>query len=97
MKAPERNKLVRNANRGLRVFNGYFTEIPLDRIFATVKQFTGATPLDIDGTPWSGILCGAEGYTYIDLGADFPRNKLYVYWYKMAVSGKYEVNTYITS
>jgi len=57
--------LAKNANKinkelGKLTYNTYFVEIPLRQIFDILAK-CDQIPLDIDGTPWSGILCGHNG------------------------------------
>ena len=75
---------------------GYHEAIPLDEIFAAVKE-EGGLVVDEAGEPWSGILCGAEGHCVLHVNTEF-RNAvgLYIGWYKMEHTGRYEVTSYVS-
>ena len=70
----------------------YHREIPLDRIFAALKE-QGLEAVNEDGTPWSGMLTGASGRASIDLKGGHSTAALHIQWHKMP-SGRWEVNAY---
>lgn len=77
----------------------YFEAIPLSEIFGVLKD-VGYTPLQEDGRPWDGLLCGTEGQVYFDLGhsEDLKLDKsalLAMSWHKMT-SGRYEIISYVS-
>jgi hypothetical protein len=77
----------------------YHTEIPLGAIFNVLKS-NGVTPIQEDGTEWTGFLCGETGRTEISLKHNNCDNEitdsmLIIGWYKL-VSGRYEINAYIS-
>ena len=77
----------------------YFEAIPLDQIFGILKD-VDYTPLQEDGRPWDGLLCGTEGQVYFDLGhsENLKLDKsalLAMSWYKMP-SGRYEIISYVS-
>lgn len=79
-------------NRELSGLGVYFEEIPLCEIFDIVRRHAGSV-LDVDGTPWSGFLCGEDGSTWFAVtGYKFY---LRLSWHKMP-SGRYEVTTYVS-
>jgi hypothetical protein len=85
--------IIRNRiNRELKPFNGYFDAIPLSDIFDVIRRHSGE-PVQEDGTPWSGFLCGTEGTAII--GISGFRSCLRIDWYKMP-SGRYEVVVYVS-
>lgn len=87
----------RNAvNRQIGKMETYHAEIPLDAMFQMVAD-AGGRAVQEDGTDWSGILCGEEGHTVIEVKHPETSVKfgLYIGWYKMA-SGRYEVTAYIS-
>ena len=69
---------------------GYHAHLPLAAIFAATRRF--AEPVDVDGEPWAGFLCGHNGRATIDLAG--TKQCLQVQWYRMP-SGRFEVNAYI--
>lgn len=84
-----RNQAVGNS---LREISGqYHAGIPIGKILDSVRS-QGFEPVQEDGTPWEGMLTGAEGRASIDLKGS--KKALHVQWYKMP-SGKYEVNAYL--
>lgn len=78
-------------NRGLKVYNGYFPEIPLSDIFAVVRDNLGEVVQE-DGTLWSGLLCGEVGTVHFTIRD--CRSRLHLTWFTMP-SGKYEVTVYV--
>jgi len=80
-------------NKALSSFNTtYHVSIPLGEIFTVVYEFAGQV-IDVDGTPWSGFLCGDSGQTTFDIeGVKFH---LFLSWYTMP-SGRYEVIAYVS-
>ena len=99
---------IRNrVNRVLAPIGRTFHEkIPLNDIFQACTN-VGLQPLQEDGTPWSGILCGDNGRTTFDL-AFIERERpgyhtstpvqnavLVLEWHRMS-SGTYEINTYLS-
>ena len=100
-------KDIKKINSELRKFNDYFDEIPLNEISEVLNSF-GIKLLQEDGTEFSGILCGNNSYTTIEIGKDIieeldnliiyeiiKNTFLYISWYKMS-SGRYEIVTYLT-
>lgn len=88
MKASVRN----NINSALTVAcAGYHARIPLG-VVLDICANRGAQPVQEDGTPWSGILCGREGRCSIAL--DGHRETLNLSWYRMP-SGRYEFIAYV--
>jgi hypothetical protein len=71
----------------------YHGAIPLDAMFDACRA-AGLNPVQEDGTPWAGVLCGREGRATIAL-AD-SRKCLQLSWHKMEVTGRYEVTAYIS-
>lgn len=70
----------------------YHDEIPLDQIFCILRQ-AGLQPIDIDGTPWSGIICGSDARTRIQIRGQ--RFSLELAWFTMP-SGRYEITAYLS-
>jgi len=63
-----------------------------------VLEINNVIAVQEDGTPWSGILCGDDGNTSIELKIDdklIDNAMLILQWHKME-SGRYEINTYIS-
>jgi hypothetical protein len=94
---------VRNAvNTALRPVNRtYYPRIPLDEIFRACTD-NGLQPVQEDGRPWQGILCGTNGSTTFDLTCTqdnvpepVENAVLVLQWYKMP-SNRYEVNAYLS-
>jgi hypothetical protein len=78
-------------NRKLAALPTYHDSIPLQQIFNILAE-SDVQVLDVDGTPWSGILCGENA------SATFQTNvkaSLYLSWYRMP-SGKYEIVSYVS-
>ena len=84
----------------------YFEQIPLKDIFDILKN-NSLIALQEDNTPWSGFLIGRESNTTFPIAYEVSKDAegfyypvenavLYLYWYKMEESGRYEVNAYIT-
>lgn len=91
-------KNLKKVNNGLfDLSKTYHVAIPLNDAFDLLESH-GFTPVQEDGTPWSGIFCGREGRAVIDLtyGGILSRKCLVISWYKMDVSGKYEVTAYVS-
>jgi hypothetical protein len=76
----------------------YLNSIPLDAIFAAVRENIGEV-LDVDNTPLGGvILCGESGAVHFAIRSENGRNfsrKLHISWYTMQ-SGRYEVIAYVS-
>ena len=79
-------------NRQLSQIGTYHNEIPLDQIFEILRR-NGLEPIDEDGTPWSGILCGADASTTIRIRN--YRFSLRLDWFRMQ-SGRYEITVYLS-
>jgi len=76
--------------------NSYFREVPLKKMFGILEKHK-VTPIDDDGTYWSGFLTGRDGRASIGLaynGGTVKNASLQVQWHKMD-SGNYEVNAYM--
>jgi hypothetical protein len=71
----------------------YFTEIPLDKIFAFVETGFESKIIDEDGTPWSGLLLGDNSRTTFKI--ENIKYTLFLSWYKMP-SGNYEIVAYVS-
>ena len=87
-----RNRINRAITKNIPTYN---IDIPMDEIFECITAHDG-TPVQEDGTPWSGFMCGANGSATIEV--TFPTMKsMYVHisWYKMQ-SGRYEIVSYIS-
>jgi len=69
----------------------YYRAIPLSEIFQAARLV--GEPVQEDGTPWSGLLCGREGRAEIELNGS--RLWLHLQWYRLE-SGNYEVNAYVS-
>lgn len=83
----------RKIANGLReICKRYHERIPLGDIL-TVAKDSGLNPIQEDGTPWSGFLCGDTGEALIEL--DGVENLLVINWYRME-SGRFEVNVYLS-
>lgn len=67
--------------------------IPMESIFLACKD-NGYEPLQEDGTPWSGFLCGRDGKAIIDLSN--TSSTLVLYWHKFETTGRYEVVSYVS-
>jgi hypothetical protein len=89
---------VNRINLLLTELGNYHGSIPLDRIFAIVRDY-GFEPIQEDGTSWSGLLLGRESRTTIPL-RDESSGKvsrwLALSWYKMDKTGRFEVVTYVS-
>lgn len=70
----------------------YYERIPVGKIFDACRK-DGLEPIQEDGTPWEGMLLGAEGRTSIELQGS--KKRLHIAWYKMP-SGRYEVTPYVS-
>lgn len=86
-----------------KIINGlnskYHNAIPLDDAI-NAAMVSGLQVIDEDGEDWEGFVCGKEGHTTFNM-KDVATNKivnnmLVLSWYKMPVSGKYEVNFYFS-
>ncbi len=77
--------------------NHYFDSVPL----ADIQEFLmahGAEIMDDEGQPFRGFITGREGRTTFPIrfkGNDV-NSMLVLHWYKMPVSGKYEVVAYVS-
>lgn len=69
----------------------YHQTIPLNDLLDAVRPV--GEPVDVDGTPWAGLLCGRDGRTSIELKGS--RRWLHVQWFKFD-TGRYEVNAYVS-
>lgn len=72
----------------------YFYSIPLEDMFNAIKSF-GGQAVDIDGTPWDGLLLGEAGQAAIRIEGIKSVRSLIVTWYTMP-SGRYEVVAYVS-
>ncbi len=70
---------------------GYYDAIPLSAMFDAARNV--GEPVQEDGEPWAGFLCGREGRASIDLRDS--KLCLQVQWYAMP-SGRFEVNAYVS-
>ncbi len=90
--------VVNNINKELNIFNTKLQdEIPLQPIFDILKKYE-LTPLQEDGTEWSGFLLGTDSNTTIELGYSekiINNFVLHLSWYKYH-TGRYEINTYLS-
>lgn len=84
---------------------GYRNEVPVTDMIEALQQ-VGLVALQEDGTPWGGVLCGAEGRAALRLAFDgaeddrgiYPmiENAMFVLtWYKLQ-SGRFETVAYIS-
>jgi hypothetical protein len=76
----------------------YHTNIPLKEIFDAV-ELSGLTVVDEDGEPWNGILCGNVNraiFSLKNICNKIVKPMLVVSWYKMPITGKYEVTVYFS-
>ena len=88
---PSRASAIRKANDQLHaVCAGYHPAIPLSKIFDAARIV--GEPIQEDGTPWTGILCGRNGGANIEIRGS--KCRLHFQWYTME-SGRYEVVAYI--
>lgn len=71
----------------------YFWSIPLDEMFAAVRNFGGLV-VDEAGEEWSGFFCGEQGSATLKITGIKTVHGLVISWYKMP-SGKLEVIAYI--
>jgi hypothetical protein len=87
---------VSRANRTLHELasNKYHSAVPLDRIYDAVES----VGLTIDPEERACILCGREGRAAWDLFWEGKPAKqaLVLTWYKMDVTGRYEVVAYVS-
>lgn len=75
----------------------YHFEIPLDCLFEVLRR-EGINPVQEDGSPWSGFLCGEDGRAYFDLQGQDGRSLDYVLvvtWHRME-SGRWETVAYLS-
>lgn len=79
-------------NKALSHINSnYHPAIPLTHIFEVVRE--AGQVVDVDGTPWSGILCGDDSHCTFDI--EGSKLHLFLGWYRMP-SGNYEINAYVS-
>jgi hypothetical protein len=87
---------ARRANDALHdlVAKRYFSAIPLDRIYDIIEESGFA----FDAEDKSCILCGREGKATWELFHEGrpAKRMLVVTWYKMDVTGRYEVVAYVS-
>jgi len=94
-------KVLKTAQKELYKFmsenRDHFKDIPLDKIFSILKR-NGITPVQEDGTEWSGFLMGNNSNCTIDLAYDgkLIRHMLVLTWYKYNETGTWEVISYIS-
>jgi hypothetical protein len=75
----------------------YYDAIPLDALLDAARIV--GEPVQEDGTPWSGLLCGRTGRASIELAGS--KAALQLQWYRMGAvvngtAARYEVNAYIS-
>ncbi|MGW8177565.1 MAG: hypothetical protein ACWGQW_02050 [bacterium] len=90
-------KIRKSMNTKLHGMGNYHNGIPLGQAFEILKE-GGYFPLQEDGTPWEGIICGVEGQEYLPLMDDDGKvaKSVFVFsWYKMP-SGRYEFISYVS-
>lgn len=93
--------LRRQLNNALAAVPSFGTSIPLERIL-NLASICGLTPVQEDGTPWSGILCGDCGSCSIQLFNE-AENKLekvalQIRWWGPGYLGRpgvWETNCYV--
>lgn len=76
----------------------YQDQIPLGSIFTALHD-AGLFPVQEDGTPWSGMLCGREGRAEINLVDANKRpvpHRLILSWYRFETTNRYETVSYIS-
>jgi hypothetical protein len=94
MKTQTANTRKNRVNKFLNILGKYyFTEIPLDKIFAFVETGFESKIIDEDGTPWSGLLLGDNSHTTFKIKN--IKYTLFLSWYKMP-SGNYEIVAYVS-
>lgn len=74
------------------ISRSYYEHIPLGAMLVACED-AGLKPVDEDGSPWEGFLCGHEGRASIAL--EGSRKALQIQWYRME-SGRFEVNAYVS-
>lgn len=79
-------------NKDLSKIGTYHAEVPLTQIFEIVKNHAGEV-VDVDGTPWGGLLCGENGQATFDIAN--VKFHLFLSWYTMP-SGRYEITVYVS-
>ena len=83
----------------------YFDAIPLQKIFDILKKYD-IIALQEDKTPWDGFLMGRESSTTFPVAYEASKDEdefyepignaqLYLYWYRMEESNRYEINSYM--
>lgn len=97
MVAAEKKAINREIGKLLKPI--YFHEIPLEDLMDICER-NGYRVVDEEGNRWQGFLCGREGTVYFDLNNGLSKKpvanaKLALQWYKMEVSGRYEVTAYV--
>ena len=94
-----RTTTARRINKSLSALGSYHPEVPLNEIFECVNAQYG-TPVQEDGTPWQGMLCGAQGQTTIPVVWVDGSKPMYLHllWYKMdtRTGYRYEIVAYIS-
>lgn len=77
--------------------NHYFDSVPLSDIQEFLMAH-GADIMDDEGQPFRGFITGREGRTTfpIKFKGNDVNSMLVLHWYKMPVSGKYEVVAYVS-
>ena len=72
--------------------------VPMEGIFKAVRE-GNMLPVQEDGTPWQGVLCGDDGDARINL-TDMEHREidhlLVLTWHRMEQTGTYEVNCYVS-
>jgi hypothetical protein len=72
--------------------------IPLDDMFKALED-NGLTPIQEDGTKWSGFLCGLAGEAILNVineEGKLIKHFLCFQWYKDASQKTYELNAYLS-
>lgn len=99
-------KLRRDVNRELdsQVSSRLHEQVPLSLIFDVLER-RGLVALQEDGTPWSGMLLGADGRVQLPLAErrdgeehrpkPFTNATLLITWYRFE-TGRYEVSAFVT-
>ena len=76
----------------------FHASIPLGDIFEKLQSI-GYNPIQEDGTPWSGLLCGADGRALIALEDSTGKPckfDLVLSWHRFETTGRYELTAYIS-
>lgn len=93
MKMIKQNIKTKINERIATICSRFHDSIPMESIFLACKAH-GYEPLQEDGTPWSGFLCGRDGKANIDLSN--TDSMLVLCWHKFETTGRYEVVSYVS-